>query len=214
MNSKGSSIQTGCWDNVRGLLSHLSLHTSTLGISSAASPIRQTCVCSSHPLASRAMKTTCFCLAIAVGLMLASCKNDNAPSPSSTTPTTPATTTTADKTPAVAPTKPAAAAANTVVGIKPGEMFAAACITIPVDSECGEIVVTSEADKAKVADGIKQLCSKGTVSTDKACPSDKMVGSCRVGKDMVNHYYADGPKAYAADTAKKKCEKGYGHWVE
>lgn len=155
------------------------------------------------------MKTTSIAIALAAGFVLVACnKNEgssggSAPAAANTGATTPA---------AVAPAK--GASGNTVVGIKPGELFAASCNTITSDGECGEIVATSEADKAKGGEAMKQLCTKGTASTDKVCPSEKMVGTCRVMKDIVNHYYADGPKAYTADTAKQKCEKEHGHWVQ
>lgn len=112
--------------------------------------------------------------------------------------------------PTQAPTQ--APAAAKVVGIAADEMVASSCNSVPKDSECGEVVVKTEAEKAKVKDAMKQICKSGTVA-DTACAADKMVGTCRVGKDMINHYYADGPKSYTAETAKKACEKNMGRWV-
>lgn len=104
------------------------------------------------------------------------------------------------------------AAPVAVPGIAAGELVGGSCDTISKDSECGEFVVMAEAEKAQSMEALKKLC-KGTVG-EKACTADKMVGSCRVGKDMINHYYSDGPKAYkTADDAKKACEKGHGKWV-
>ena len=90
-------------------------------------------------------------------------------------------------------------------------MFAVGCDSIAKDSECGEIVVMNEADKAKNEEIMKKLC-KDTI-TSKPCSADKMVGTCRVMKDIVNHYYEDGPKKYTADTAKAACEKQHGRWT-
>src|SRR5690349_18069254 len=49
-----------------------------------------------------------------------------------------------------------ASAAVAVQGIKPGEIVGGACDTISKDSECGEFVVTAEADKAKSIEALKK----------------------------------------------------------
>lgn len=105
----------------------------------------------------------------------------------------------------------AAAAPGKIMGIADGEMLAASCDTIDKDSECGEVVVKSEADKAKTAEALKQFC-KGKLG-ESACSTTNMVGTCRVMKDVINHYFSDGPKKYDADSAKKACEKQHGRWV-
>ncbi|HEY4117690.1 MAG TPA: hypothetical protein VGM56_07540 [Byssovorax sp.] len=96
-------------------------------------------------------------------------------------------------------------------GIKAGETIAASCDTIAKDSECGEVVITAPSQKAESMAAMKQLCK--APPGEAACPSAKMVGTCRVMKDIINHYYADGPKSYAVDAAKKACEGQHGHWV-
>lgn len=155
------------------------------------------------------MRTTSIATVLAAGFVLVACsKNEGSSGGSASAAANTGATTPA----AMAPVK--AAGGNTVVGIKAGELFAASCNTIASEGECGEVVATSEADKAKVGEALKQLCSKGTVSTGDICPSDKMVGTCRVMKDIINHYYSGGPKAYTAETAKQQCEKEHGHWVQ
>jgi hypothetical protein len=132
------------------------------------------------------------------------------PTATATAATTAAAATTATAAASAMPSASASAAA--VQGIAAGEMVGGSCDTISADSECMEFVVTAEAEKAKSMEALKKLC-KGTVS-EKACAADKMVGTCREGKDMIKHYYGDGPKAYkAADDAKKACEKGHGKWA-
>jgi hypothetical protein len=105
--------------------------------------------------------------------------------------------------------KPAAAAA--VVGIAVGETVAASCESVSKDSECSEIVVTAEADKAKSLDALKKLC-EGKV-TESACSTDKIVGTCRIMKDIISHYSSEGPKKHTVETAKAVCEKSHGRWV-
>lgn len=112
---------------------------------------------------------------------------------------------------AATPAKAAAPAA--IAGIKAGEMLAASCNTIAKDSECGDVVVMAEGDKAKTVETLKQICNGGAV-TENACPADKLVGTCRVMKDIINHYYSEGGKAFkSADDAKAMCEKSHGTWV-
>lgn len=120
---------------------------------------------------------------------------------------------TATATAAATPTATATAApaAPAIVGIAADEMLAATCESISKDSECTEVVVKAEGEKAKSMDAMKKLCS-GTVS-DKACSTDKIVGTCRIMKDMITHYSSDGPKKHTVDTAKKVCEKSRGKWV-
>ncbi len=99
-----------------------------------------------------------------------------------------------------------------VKGLAEGEIVAAVCDTIAKDSECGEVVVTDKAKKGETLKLLKKMCP--TAKAGSGCPAAKQVGTCRVGKDIINHFYAKGPKAYTADTAKEKCEKGAGRWVE
>jgi hypothetical protein len=108
-------------------------------------------------------------------------------------------------------TAPPTAAAAAVVGIATGEMVAASCESIDKDGECSEIVVTAEADKAKSMDALKKLC-QGKV-TDKACSTDKIVGTCRIMKDIISHYSSEGPPKHTVETAKKVCEKSHGRWI-
>ena len=108
--------------------------------------------------------------------------------------------------------KPAAASAPAaIVGIKAGEILAASCESIEKDSECSDVVVTSEAEKASGLQAMKQFCS-GKVN-ESACSTDKIVGTCRIMKDMITHYSSEGPKKYTVETAKPACEKSHGHWV-
>jgi len=140
---------------------------------------------------------------------LAGCKDEAKPSSSA-----PATGTGAAAAPAATgeanAAKPAAPAS--IPGIAAGEVFLASCNTISKDSECGDFVGKSADEKAKAVEALKMLCKEPP--SESACPSDKIVGTCRVMKDIVNHYYADGPKSYALDAAKAECEKNHGHWVE
>jgi hypothetical protein len=105
----------------------------------------------------------------------------------------------------------AAASAAPVVGLAAGEIVGGSCDTVDKDSECGEFVVKSDGEKAMAMEALKKIC-KGKVS-ESACAADKIVGTCRVGKDIINHYSSEGPKKYTADTAKKACEKSHGHPV-
>ena len=161
-------------------------------------------------LASATMKTTLITVAIGAATLLIACNKDSGPAGAASGSPSGASTAMAATTGATAKTGGAAA----IVGIKAGETFAASCDTISADSECGEVVAAEGQDKAKQADAVKQLCKKGTFSAEKTCASEKMVGTCRVMKDIINHYYSDGPKAYTAATAKTKCEKDMGHWVQ
>jgi hypothetical protein len=107
----------------------------------------------------------------------------------------------------------AAAAPAAVTGIKSGEIVAALCDTVAKDSECAEFVVMNEADKAKTTDAAKKLCP--TAAAGSSCPNPtKIVATCRVMKDIINHYYSEGGKPYTKDTAKAACSKNMGHLVE
>lgn len=105
----------------------------------------------------------------------------------------------------------AAPAAAGIVGIAADEMFAVSCESISKDSECADIVVKAEAEKAENIAAMKKICG-GTVA-EKACSTDKIIGTCRVMKNIIVHYSSEGPKKYDADSAKKACEKGHGRWV-
>lgn len=98
------------------------------------------------------------------------------------------------------------------VGLKPGEEVATSCDTIAKDSECTVFLVTDPAKKAQAAKVMTMMCKKGTVG--EACPTSNILGSCRVGKDMMTHYYSEGGKTRDEATAKADCKKGHGHWVE
>lgn len=156
-----------------------------------------------------------FCLALAATGALVGCGDkgsgsapaSGASGAATSKPTAAATMTAA----AVTATATAAAAPAKVAGIAADEMVAASCETIDKDSECAEVVVKAEADKAKNLDVMKKIC-KGKVA-ETACSADKIIGTCRVMKDMIVHYSSEGPKKYTADTAKTACEKGHGHWV-
>jgi hypothetical protein len=98
-----------------------------------------------------------------------------------------------------------------VVGIKPGEIVVGSCNTIEKDSECGEITTTSESEKSSELEFLKKTC-KGTV-TESACSTENVIGTCRVFKNVIDHFYSAGPKGYTAETAKAYCEKHHGRWV-
>lgn len=159
-----------------------------------------------------------FSLALATAGALVACGDSgsgSAPasgaSGAATSKPTAAATVTAAATATATATATAAAAPAKVVGIAADEMVAASCDSIEKDSECGEVVVKAEADKAKSRDALKTFC-KGKLS-ETACSADKIVGTCRVMKDIINHYSSEGPKKYTAETAKAACEKGHGRWV-
>lgn len=138
-------------------------------------------------------------------VLVGGCKEKTEPQTSATS-VTPAAPTTA-----ASPTK--AAAETAVPGIKAEEMVAAVCNMIAKVSECAEFVVTKPEDKAKVmADG-KALCPT-LDATSTSCPVQKRVGTCRVMKDVINHYYSEGGKSHTLATAKVACEKDHGHWVD
>ncbi len=109
-------------------------------------------------------------------------------------------------------TATAAPAAGGIVGIKADEMFAVGCESISKDSECAEIVVKAESEKAQNIEAMKKLCG-GTV-TEKPCSTDKIIGTCRIMKNIITHYSSEGPQKLTVDSAKKVCEKNHGHWVE
>ena len=162
-------------------------------------------------------RTSFVVVSIVATVSLAACKGKETPSTTTASAgSVAATAATAAATTAAAAATTAAAAAAAVspakLGLKTGEEMAASCDTISADSECGEVLVTDAAKKADAAKAMQSLCKKGTVGT--ACPTTDIVGSCRIGKDMLNHYYGKGPKAYDAAKAKAACEKGHGHPVE
>jgi hypothetical protein len=97
-------------------------------------------------------------------------------------------------------------------GIKAGEIVAGVCDTIPKDGTCAEIVVTDKAKKAESLKALKRLCPKAKAAA--ACPAAKQIGTCRMLKDIINHYYAKGGKVWEEGSAKAECEKNLGHWVE
>ena len=97
-------------------------------------------------------------------------------------------------------------------GIKPGEIVAGVCDTIPKDGTCAEIVVTDKAKKGDALKALKRLCPKAKAAG--TCAAAKQVGTCRILKDIINHYYSKGGKVWEIDGAKKQCEKDMGRWVE
>lgn len=97
-------------------------------------------------------------------------------------------------------------------GIKAGEIVAGVCDTIPKDGTCAEIVVVDKAKKGDSLKALKRLCPKAKAGT--SCPAAKQIGTCRIMKDIINHYYSKGGKVWEIDGAKKECEKSFGHWVE
>ncbi len=124
----------------------------------------------------------------------------------------PAATATATAAATATATATAAPAAGGIVGIKADEMFAVGCESISKDSECAEIVVKAESEKAQNIEAMKKLCG-GTV-TEKPCSTDKIIGTCRIMKNIITHYSSEGPQKLTVDSAKKVCEKNHGHWVE
>jgi hypothetical protein len=150
-------------------------------------------------------------------LSLVACKGKDATKGTTASPGSVATITGAAPAVSTAATAAATVAAPAApspakLGLKPGEEIAASCDTIAKDGECGDVLVTDPAKKPELAKIMSMLCKKGTIGT--ACPTSAIVGSCRVGKDMLGHYYSGGGKAYDATTAKAACEKGHGHWVD
>jgi hypothetical protein len=105
-----------------------------------------------------------------------------------------------------------AAAQGAPKGIKPGEMVAGVCDTVPKDGTCAEIVVTDKAKKGESLKALKKLCPKAKAA--KSCPAAKQIGTCRILKDIINHYYSTGGKVWEIDGAKAECEKNLGKWVE
>jgi hypothetical protein len=97
-------------------------------------------------------------------------------------------------------------------GVKPGEIVAGVCDTIPKDGTCAEIVVTDKAKKGDALQALKKLCPKAKATG--TCPAAKQIGTCRILKDIVNHYYSKGGKVWELDGAKTECEKNMGKWVE
>ena len=97
-------------------------------------------------------------------------------------------------------------------GIKPGEIVAGVCDTIAKDGTCAEIVVTDKAKKGDSLKALKRLCPKAKAAA--ACPAAKQIGTCRMLKDIINHYYSKGGKVWDLDGAKKECDKNMGHWVD
>jgi hypothetical protein len=97
-------------------------------------------------------------------------------------------------------------------GVKPGEIVAGVCDTIPKDGTCAEIVVTDKAKKGDALKALKKLCPKAKAAG--TCPAAKQIGTCRILKDIVNHYYSKGGKVWDEGTAKTECEKNMGRWVE
>jgi len=97
-------------------------------------------------------------------------------------------------------------------GIKPGEIVAGVCDTIPKDGTCAEIVVTDKAKKGDALKALKKLCPKAKAAG--TCAAGKQIGTCRIMKDIINHYYSKGGKVWEIDDAKKTCEKNFGHWVD
>lgn len=97
-------------------------------------------------------------------------------------------------------------------GIKPGEIVAGVCDTIAKDGTCAEIVVTDKAKKGESLKALKRLCPKAKAAA--ACPAAKQVGTCRMQKDIVNHYYSKGGKVWMEDSAKNECTKNMGRWVD
>ena len=97
-------------------------------------------------------------------------------------------------------------------GIKPGEIVAGVCDTIPKDGTCAEIVVTDKAKKGESLKALKQLCPKAKAAA--SCPAAKQIGTCRMLKDIINHYYSKGGKVWEEGGAKAECEKNMGHWVD
>jgi hypothetical protein len=166
---------------------------------------------------SKTMRLTPFVLvAVAAASSLVACQKKEAP----TTTTSAAASVATAAVSAVATTAPSAVAAASAavaapspasLGLKPGEEAAASCDTISTDGMCGDALVTSAAGKADVTKAMKMICTKGTIAT--ACPTADIVGSCRVGKDMLDHYYGHGGKTYDAAKAKAACEKEHGHFV-
>jgi len=97
-------------------------------------------------------------------------------------------------------------------GIKAGEIVAGVCDTIPKDGTCAEIVVTDKAKKGESLKALKRLCPKAKAGA--SCPAAKQIGTCRMLKDIINHYYSKGGKVWLEDSAKNECEKNMGHWVD
>ena len=97
-------------------------------------------------------------------------------------------------------------------GIKPGEIVAGVCDTIPKDGTCAEIVVVDKAKKGDALKALKKLCPKAKAAG--TCPAGKQIGTCRILKDIINHYYSKGGKVWDLDGAKKECDKNMGHWVD
>jgi hypothetical protein len=104
------------------------------------------------------------------------------------------------------------AAAAAPKGIKAGEIVAGVCDTVAKDGTCAEIVVTDKADKGKSLKALKRLCPKAKAAA--ACPAAKQIGTCRMLKDIINHYYSKGGKVWFEDSAKNECTKNMGHWVD
>src|SRR5512146_1066334 len=97
-------------------------------------------------------------------------------------------------------------------GIKAGEIVAGVCDTIAKDGTCAEIVVTDKAKKGESLKALKRLCPKAKAAA--SCPAAKQIGTCRMLKDIINHYYSKGGKVWAEDSAKNECTKNMGHWVD
>ncbi len=97
-------------------------------------------------------------------------------------------------------------------GIKPGEIVAGVCDTVAKDGTCAEIVVTDKAKKGESLKALKRLCPKAKAAA--SCPAAKQIGTCRMLKDIINHYYSKGGKVWMEDSARNECTKNMGHWVD
>ena len=104
------------------------------------------------------------------------------------------------------PPKPAATSA-----LAPGELVGGSCDSRSEDSECSEITVKTEDDKAKSKESLQKFCMSPVAPA--ACTASERVGTCRAGTDTIHHYYSGGPKHYTADDAKKECARIRGQWV-
>lgn len=156
-----------------------------------------------------------------VGLvMTVGCNKDQAapaPAPAASpvapaaSPATPVATPAPSSAPAPA-ASPARVKAAEVPGIQPGESVAATCDTIAKDGQCAEFVVTKDDQKAKTVTAAKQLCK--TATEGGACPGADVVATCRVMKDIINHYYSKGGKPQTKESAATDCKKLHGKLVD
>ena len=91
-------------------------------------------------------------------------------------------------------------------------VVAGSCNWLGVVSICVEAVARTPGDEASAFSLLKRRCK--SVPTTDPCPRANVAGSCKTPSGLIEHYYADGPSPYTAESAKLACEQRDGRPVE